>query len=75
LLLDISTGFEKEKKEGGSREAGRGGRGEEEREVIQHSTDLLFGVNDYFLVQQSWQQRFCYQGFYRGSLLMSQHDH
>lgn len=49
--------------------------GEKEREVIQHLPDVLFGVNDNFLVQQSWQQCFCYQGFYRASLLISQHDH
>lgn len=49
--------------------------GEKEREVIQHLPDLLFGVNDNFLVHQSWQQCFCYQGFYRASLPLSQHDH
>lgn len=51
-------------------EEGRGGKGS-------HSAlpDLLFGVNDNFLVQQSWQQCFCYQGFYHAALLISQHDH
>lgn len=49
--------------------------GEKERGVIQCLPDLLFGVNDNFSVQQSWQQCFCSQGFYRASLLISQHDH
>lgn len=46
-----------------------------EREVIHRSPDLLFGVNDNLVVQQSWQQCFCYQDFYRASLLISQRDH
>lgn len=49
--------------------------GEKEREVMHCLPDLLFGVNDNFLVQQSWQQCFCYHGFYCASLLISQHDH
>lgn len=85
--MDISASFvtvkhiscpprEGKGEERGSREAVK----EEEsggkvREVIQCLPVLLFGVNDNFLVQLSWQQCFCYQGFSCASLLISQHDH
>lgn len=87
MLLDISAGFDTIKhiscppregkgEERGTREAVKEeGSREKVREVIQCLPDLLFGVNDNFLVQQSWQQCFCYQGFYCASLLISQRDH